>query len=364
LMNISGTRRAIVFYVDKGNGFLAYLKWWLYAWKLIGLNDSTQAFDIILFTHPSSIQKLPKECSEIEDDFDPKAPGGGRCLYRELVPLSERDFRYDNYLNSQECLFNEETSKFLLKYKILIRADLDTFPTPKLIDYWPEDVICNRLALTNHNLPSIENAIVKTAAAAGIKHNHWHGTDSAWMGPSARIVMLSRLTTYVARFTRAYMFGPGTPCRCASCIDLPSNCTWGSGIYAGSLLLYAQEIAMNRIWTKREFDAMTYAILDGSCTDPGINICTPALLHARHNSDLFSKFSFLRGEYKDMDLGWLDITNVRDFAAFVAIRSAGQGINGDKAWNSFSEKFGTKNISDYCTQRIKKAKKTTFKHNN
>ncbi len=34
---VEGTRRAVVFYVDKGTGFLAYLTWWLYTWKTIGL---------------------------------------------------------------------------------------------------------------------------------------------------------------------------------------------------------------------------------------------------------------------------------------------------------------------------------------
>ena len=31
LYRVSGNRRGIVFYVDKGDGFLAYLTWWLYA---------------------------------------------------------------------------------------------------------------------------------------------------------------------------------------------------------------------------------------------------------------------------------------------------------------------------------------------
>ncbi len=43
----------------------------------------------------------------------------------------------------------------------------------------------------------------------------------------------------------------GTACRCASCTALPAECQWAGGPYAGTLLLYAQEIAMNRIWTKR-----------------------------------------------------------------------------------------------------------------
>jgi hypothetical protein len=33
------SRRAVVFYVDKGSGFLAYLTWWLYTWRTIRLNS-------------------------------------------------------------------------------------------------------------------------------------------------------------------------------------------------------------------------------------------------------------------------------------------------------------------------------------
>ena len=84
------------------------------------------------------------------------------------------------------------------------------------------------------------------------------------------------------------MFGPGTKCRCANCTDFPESCCWSQvvvvkiiiimfkcrmikkcqtidfmillhnkydyafcqGIYAGTLLLYAQEIAMNHLWSQ------------------------------------------------------------------------------------------------------------------
>ena len=342
---VVGTRRAVIFYVDKGSGFLAYLNWWIFSWKMIGLNDKKESFDIILITHPESLDKLPKECIEIKESFDAKLPGPGRCLFKELLPISERDHKYDNYLNSQECLFNE-ASVFLRSYKILIRADLDTFPTPKMLGYWPKDVICNRNAGTTHYRENIESAIIDTAAAAGIKHNHWHNTDSAWMGPSLRIIMLSKLTTYLARFARAHMFGPGTLCRCPTCSDLPNECAWGQGIYAGTLLLYAQEIAMNKMWTQREYDEQTYAILDGSCTDETISVCEPALLHARHGSETFSKFAFLRGEYSNYDLGGLNITNVRDFSVFMAVASSVR--QGDEAWYSFvKNKYGNI-LSELC----------------
>jgi len=347
---VTGTRRAVVFYVDKGSGFLAYLTWWLFTWKKIGLDSEEEAFDIILLTHPKSINKLPRECKKIDDLFDPEAAGPGQCLFKELLPISERDHKYDNYLNSQECLFND-ASKFLKSYKIVIRADLDTFPTPRMVGYWPKDVICNRNAGTTHYRKNIEDAIIETAAAAGIEHQHWHNTDSAWMGPSLRIITLSKLTTYLARFTRAHMFGPGTLCRCATCTQLPKECEWGQGIYAGTLLLYAQEIAMNKMWSQREYDEQTYAILDGSCTENSISVCTPALLHARHNSEPFSKFAFLRGDYSKYDLGSLDITNVRDFAVFMAVSSAGQGTRGEVAWQNYQEKEKGIKLSELCKNK-------------
>ena len=161
-----GSRRAAVFYLDKGSVPLAYLRWWLYAWRLAGLDTADQALDLVLFTHPASVSRLPAECSNITAEFEPEAAGPGRCLYRPLVPLSERSSKYDGYLNSH-YFGDAESSGFLLRYRILIRADLDTFPTPALIDYWPQDIIVNTQALTNHNLKSILDAIVNTAKAAG-----------------------------------------------------------------------------------------------------------------------------------------------------------------------------------------------------
>ena len=45
---------------------------------------------------------------------------------------------------------------------------------------------------------------------------------------------------------------------------------------------------------------------------------------SRHNADPFSKFTFLRGDYKNWEMEDLDITNVRDYAMFMSIASANQ----------------------------------------
>ena len=42
LFRQAGSRRAVVFYLDKGAGFLTYLTWWLHAWKTIGLDSEEE----------------------------------------------------------------------------------------------------------------------------------------------------------------------------------------------------------------------------------------------------------------------------------------------------------------------------------
>ena len=76
------------------------------------------------------------------------------------------------------------------------------------------------------------------------------------------------------------MFGPGTTCRCATCAKLPAECQWGGGPYAGVLLLYLQEITLNKLWTQNERETQTTARLDLGTTNEKLGICEAALLHA------------------------------------------------------------------------------------
>ena len=103
------------------------------------------------------------------------------------------------------------------------------------------------------------------------------------------------------------MFGPGTACRCATCAQLPDTCKWGKGPYAGTLLMYAQvmlvlllllllmfllqEMALNHMMTEHEYLAarVAGAGLDVTAKESSLTICQAALLHARHNKEVFSK---------------------------------------------------------------------------
>ena len=56
------------------------------------------------------------------------------------------------------------------------------------------------------------------------------------------------------------MFGPGTPCRCAECVSIPKECELGGGLYAGLLLFYLQEIAINKLIYKCHHKAKHIAL--------------------------------------------------------------------------------------------------------
>ena len=65
----SKRRRGVVFYVDQGDNTMTYVRWWIFAWRFIGLDSVDEAFDLILMTHPATISKLPTECVSINADW-------------------------------------------------------------------------------------------------------------------------------------------------------------------------------------------------------------------------------------------------------------------------------------------------------
>ena len=172
---------------------------------------------------------------------------------------------------------------------------------------------------TNFNLDSIKQAIKDVACSAGIEHRGWYNPGSTWYGPARRVRHMARLTVALNKFGRAAMFGPGTACRCASCNKLPKTCEWGGGPYAGTMLLYLQEIAVNkwvlntltsescvsgwwshrssflkvpsspspgltllpccRVMTAKEWDSLPGGLLDQGVADNSRSVCSPALLH-------------------------------------------------------------------------------------
>ena len=89
IMHVGGfrgeRRRAAVFYLDRGVGAIASVKWWIHTWQFIGLNVSEEAFDIVIMAHPQAVKNIPEECKEVGEDFVPSYGQPGECLYKVYV---------------------------------------------------------------------------------------------------------------------------------------------------------------------------------------------------------------------------------------------------------------------------------------
>ena len=205
-------RRAAVFYLDKVSSGLAMLRWWLAAWRLIGLDRAEEGFDLVFMTHPANVANLPSDCHLVTDSFSLNYTAPGQCLYRPYLGIAYRDKSYDPYMNSQECLYGPG-SEFLSQYNILLRADLDTFPTPRFLGYWPQGIIVDKNYYTNFGLDTIKTAIRSLACSAGIEHRGWFNPGSTWYGDARRLRNMAKITVALNKFGRAQMFGPGTACR-------------------------------------------------------------------------------------------------------------------------------------------------------
>ena len=131
---------------------------------------------------------------------------------------------------------------------------------------------------------------------------------------------------------------------------MPDSCQWGGGPYAGTMLLYLQEVAVNKILSQAEWDSQPSGVLDQGVADQTRSVCHPALLHCMHNAELFSKLAFGMGKYIDLDMAELDLTKVRDFATYLALTANSQGRGGERALARLREKLGEKSWAEHCSQ--------------
>ena len=68
---------------------------------------------------------------------------------------------------------------------------------------------------------------------------------------------------------------------------------------------------MNHLLSGEEWAALPAGLLDQGVTDGDRSVCGPALLHCMHNSEQFSKHAFNLGQYTNLSLAGLDLTNTR-----------------------------------------------------
>ena len=113
-------------------------------------------------------------------------------------------------MNSVECNIGPGT-EFLLGYKMLLKADIDTFPGPALLGNWPNQILVNRHYGTTHFQKEVEQALVNTATAAGIEHRGWFNLGSSWFGETKRIRRMAKLTLALYKFAKYHFNFCGLP---------------------------------------------------------------------------------------------------------------------------------------------------------
>ena len=91
-------------------------------------------------------------------------------------------------------------TEFLQEFKLLLRADVDTFPAAYMLGFWPNQLVINKFYGTTHGSRVVERLLRDTAIAAGIEHHSWYNLGSSWYGDSTRVRNMARLTIALYKF--------------------------------------------------------------------------------------------------------------------------------------------------------------------
>jgi len=83
-------RRAVVFYMDQGKSGKQQLNWWLKAWQFSGLDEPSEAFDIVVMAHPSVAPDIANQCTLVTPQFSAKFNGSGKCFYKPYIGIAHR----------------------------------------------------------------------------------------------------------------------------------------------------------------------------------------------------------------------------------------------------------------------------------
>ena len=86
--------------------------------------------------------------------------------------------------------------------QVLLRADMDTFPTPRLLGFWPKGVLVDKGYGTMMGKESIKEMLRQVACSVGIKHKEWFNLGSTWYGDARRVRNLAKLTVSLNRYGR------------------------------------------------------------------------------------------------------------------------------------------------------------------
>lgn len=340
-------RRVVVHFADDHHfGAQPQFRWWVKTWRELKLNEPDQAMDVIIFGGKKVLSGIGHGCEFVtlkEKTSPPPEGSPGVCWLIEFAGAAEREpENYDGWFNSVEILVNKDTRPLLEQYETLLRADADTFPSPRFRDYWLDYVYMGENAA--YSTRYARHKLANAAAAMGLNYSSVTNIASTYYGPAHDVLNIAALTVAAGKFARYFLFAEGTPCKLPLGLrPKDAMCEWGSGLHEGVMLLYSQDIAVNHLLTtdidirlhpKSQYDAGTTNL---------VHPCTFLMYHIYHGAERFSKFAFASNNYQNLDMADFDLNTVRDYTTWLALTANNQGKNGDIPF----EKVG-RDLSKLC----------------
>ncbi|XEC93648.1 hypothetical protein AB6A23_20140 [Paenibacillus tarimensis] len=273
-------RRAVVIFLENQRDLMLQFGCLYLSLKYIQARDT----DLVVFGPRDALSQVPDDCVKIV-----------------CPPLSHPpEWICYRYINSISCLVSEH-SDVLEQYHYLLRSDVDTVLTPAWNAFYPE-LYTVGLGGYAHSLPVMKN-LKRVARSLGLGHKGIHNIGSTHYGKPGVIRNVCRLAAQVTHhiLTQEFKDSPGE---------------W-PGWYKGVSSLYGMEIATNHLVETMSPDRLK---LDASCTSQQSILNYPHI-HFWHTFDMFSKFDFTAGKYDHLTADHLDLSQIKNYCLYIALRS-------------------------------------------
>ncbi|HEY8954763.1 DUF7164 domain-containing protein [Chitinophaga sp.] len=215
------------------------------------------------------------------------------------VSLDEYPF-FSNYayINSIACMIGQD---WLLEYKYLLKTDVDTLFTPKWNNIKLNGFVCGGGGYIDSEATGKKIRETADYFRLAIRENYLSNIGSTWLGPSADVLKVAELSTYLTGHILNFKFRN-------------EEGAW-PGYYKGVSSMYASEIAINHLVEHCVIDELNFDFPSDSA-EP---VNTHAHLHCWHTDEKFSKFEFTKGKYEGIKIENLDISRIDDYCLYCAL---------------------------------------------
>ena len=310
LQTEKNSTRAIVAYlpVEKLDIYLPQLNWFLSSWKSMQSHElpGTVTDVVIIVSHMvPEIEALP--CL-VDWRTDRSSPGS--CRFLSGFETTFNDYKF---AASIEVFPYAADAGGLTHYDYLLRSDLDTFLTPAFATWMPttltvgKGTYCFDGEITCHRLKGISQNMGWTSSVDQVDN-----IGSTWYGNANQIVECANRTIEAMLYLEKYEFTKYDKSPALAAKNWP-------GWHYGVLLLYAGQIAINYCGRPAAGGFLKDELMLDFPSTSTESVWKHAHIHTWQNDNLFSKFAYSRGDYKNTSMKGLNTEIIRDYAMFHAL---------------------------------------------